>query len=318
MKAPHESVPGEPGPAPAKPLWRRILGWPESGRKRAGWRGIAIHAGRTAVLVVVCSVGLLKIFERRVTYHPTKATERDSVPATMPGIDVEQVWLETADGVRIHGWFVDSTGTDRTMLYFHGNAENLFDCEDWIVALARLRLDLMVIDYRGYGRSEGSPTEEGVYLDAGAAYSYLVETRGVPPGRIVVHGKSLGGDPAGEIAHKLPCAGLILQSAFTSIPDMANRIVPVLPVGWLARERYDNEAKVAEITVPKLIVHSRPDEVVPFWMGEALYEAAAEPKKRVWFDEGTHGGLHFQKRKELLKAFGEFLDQVVPYDTDKR
>lgn len=309
-------APSEPASElePAKPLWRRILEWPGSGRKRTGRRGIAIRVGRTAVLLVVCSVVLLKIFERKVTYHPTKATERDSVPAAVPGIDVEQVWLETADGVRIYGWFVDSTGTDRAMLYFHGNAGNLFDREDWIVALARLRLDLMVIDYRGYGRSEGSPTEEGLYMDAEAAYLFLTETRGVPPGRIVVYGESLGGGPACEIARRFPCAGLILQSAFTSIPDMANRIVPVLPVGWLAGERYDNETKVAGITVPKLIIHSRPDQVVPFWMGEALYEAAAEPKKCVWFDEGTHGGLHFQKRKELLKAFGELLDQVVPME----
>lgn len=279
------------------------------------WRRVGIRVGRTTLLVVACSAVLVAIFERRAVYRSTRATEDDFIPMTVPGIRIEQVWLETADGVRIYGWFVNSLGADRAILYFHGNAGNLFEREDWIVALARLGADVMVIDYRGYGRSEGSPTEKGLYMDAEAAYRYLTEVRGVPPERIVVYGKSLGGGPACEIARRFPCAGLILMSAFTSIPDMANRLVPIFPVGWFVRERYDNLAKVAEIAVPKLVVHSRPDELVPFRMGEALYEAAAGPKRRLWFDEGTHNGLYFQKRAELLRAFGGFLDEVAPQAT---
>ena len=357
---PRPAVPARTGSAA---LWRRILNWPGGGGKSCGWRGpvgsmlwpgrrgIAVRVARTALLLVVCSVTLVMIFERRAIYHPTKAASRGFVPITAPGIEVEEVWLETADGVRIYGWFVDSIGTGNAMLYFHGNSGNLFERLDWILSLAGLGVDVMVIDYRGYGLSEGSPTELGLYADAEAAYRYLTDARGevgsttlspprgevgsttlspprgevgsttlspprgevgsttlspprgVPPERIVVYGKSLGGGPACEVARRHGCAGLILMSAFTNIPD--------IPVGWFTRERFDNLEKVAEIETPKLIIHSRADELVPFRMGEALYEAAAEPKRCLWFDEGGHSGLCFQKRPELLKAFGEFLEEVV-------
>jgi fermentation-respiration switch protein FrsA (DUF1100 family) len=306
-------------------LWRRILGWPGGGGRNCGWRRISFRIARTALLLVVCSVALVMSFERRAIYRPTKAATRDFLPITVPGIEVEEVWLDAADGVRVYAWFVDSVDTNRAMLYFHGNSGNIFDRRDWILSLAGLGVDVMVIDYRGYGLSEGSPTEPGLYADAEAAYRYLADARGVPTERIVVYGKSLGGGPACEVARRhgpggrirqrpgrRGCAGLILMSAFTNIPDMANRVVPVIPAGWFTRERFDNLRKVAEIETPKLIIHSRADELVPFRMGEALYEAAAEPKRCLWFDEGGHSGLCFQKRQELLEAFGEFLEAVVP------
>jgi fermentation-respiration switch protein FrsA (DUF1100 family) len=168
---------------------------------------------------------------------------------------------------------------------------------------------VFALDYRGYGRSEGSPNEEGVYRDARAAYAWLAAR--TPPEKIVVLGKSLGGGPACEIASTSPVGGLIVQSAFTSAKDMSRRVMPFFPARWFMRTSYDNLSKVRAIACPKLFVHGRPDEIVPFDMAERLFEAAAEPKEKAWFDRGDHNGLidangsaYFDTLRRFLRKIG--------------
>lgn len=252
------------------------------------------------------------LFENKLIYFPSKFPAGSWEEAKQEGFQPEDVFLQTTDGVKIHGWFVRGENAKATILFFHGNAGNLSDRYDWVRDLSRLPANVFILDYRGYGKSEGSPNEKGIYLDAQAAYRYLTEQQKVDPKTLVLYGKSIGSGPACELASKFPCAGLILQSPFTKVKDMADRLIPPLPLRWVVRTRFDNLEKIQKITVPKLIVHSRNDEVIPFWMGEKLFQASAEPKQFQAFTRAGHNDLISMERPALLKLFGEFLKRCVP------
>jgi len=256
---------------------------------------------RTAFVTTGVTVGilvvLLMIFEGKLIYFPS----RDGVGPS-PG---EEVWLTAADGVKIHGWYLPHPKARATILHLHGNAGNLEDRRDLVRRMQELGTSVMAIDFRGYGKSEGSPDEAGLYADSRAAYDWLLTK--TTADRIVVHGESLGGGPACELASTVPCGGLVVQSAFTSAPDMAPRVVPWFP-RFLVRTKYDNRAKVARITCRKLFIHSKRDEIVPFDMGEALYAAAAEPKECEWFSGGGHNDLTISYPKKYYSRLEKFLE----------
>ena len=256
---------------------------------------------RTAFVTTGVTVGilvvLLMIFEGKLIYFPS----RDGVGPS-PG---EEVWLTAADGVKIHGWYLPHPKARATILHLHGNAGNLEDRRDLVRRMQELGASVMAIDFRGYGKSEGSPDEAGLYADSRAAYDWLLTK--TTADRIVVHGESLGGGPACELASTVPCGGLVVQSAFTSAPDMAPRVVPWFP-RFLVRTKYDNRAKVARITCRKLFIHSKRDEIVPFDMGEALYAAAAEPKECEWFSGGGHNDLTISYPKKYYSRLEKFLE----------
>lgn len=258
-----------------------------------------------AVLVL-----LLMLFENKLIYLPWKFPQGNWEEIQREKNPPEDVFLQTEDGVKIHGWFVSGENAKASILYFHGNAGNISNRYDWVKDLSRLPANVFIIDYRGYGKSEGRPSEGGIYLDAQAAYRYLIEKRKIDPKTLVIYGKSIGGGPACELASKFPCAGLILQSPFTSIKDMADRLIPPLPLRWIARTRFDNLGKIQKITVPKLIIHSRNDEVIPFWMSEKLFQAAPEPKQFQTYSRAGHNDLIGIEHDDLLKLFGEFLDRL--------
>ncbi len=262
-----------------------------------------VRALRTAGLLVavyfVLGAGFVLIFEDSFIYFP----EKDGVGPS-PGDDV---FLTTSDGVRIHGWYVSHPEARVTLLWFHGNAGNLEDRRGMLSGLRDLGTNVLAIDYRGYGKSGGKPGEEGLYRDARAAYDWLAAK--TPADRIVILGKSLGGGPACELASQVPCGGLVLQSAFTSAPDMASRVLPLFPARWFMRTKFDNLSKVGRIACPKLFVHSRADEIVPFEMGERLFAAASEPKEPAWFDRGGHNNLWITQRREYFARLGEFLER---------
>jgi fermentation-respiration switch protein FrsA (DUF1100 family) len=193
-------------------------------------------------------------------------------------------------------------------LYFHGNAGNISHRLDWMLAISDgLRVDVLGIDYRGYGRSQGSPSEAGLYADAEAAWAFATGKLGLPPAKVVVYGKSLGGAPACELAIRHPPGALILQSCFTSIPAMGKHLLPFLPHDLMARHRFDNLAKVPAIAAPKLVIHSREDEVIPFAMGEALAKAAKPPCTWLPMAGAGHNDLIDVRRAELLDAFDGLL-----------
>ncbi len=230
---------------------------------------------RILITLVVCFAGmvlLMALFERSLIFFPTRYPEGfwdTEAVARGSGCVIEDRYFVAEDGLRLHGWWcrrVAGEADDPVLLFFHGNAGNLSDRAGLAIELAtRTRAEVFIVGYRGYGRSEGRPDEDGLYLDAHAAWRHLTED-GVKPGRIVIFGKSLGGAVAVDLALRAPAAGLIVESSFSSIPDMARAHYPFVP-RFMIRTRMDSLAKVPSVSCPKLFIHSRVDEVVPYRLG---------------------------------------------------
>jgi fermentation-respiration switch protein FrsA (DUF1100 family) len=203
------------------------------------------------------------------------------VAARGSGCEIDDRFFAARDGTRLHGWWcrrLDGNSDDPVLLFFHGNAGNLSHRADLLIEFAtRTPASVFVVGYRGYGRSEGRPKEAGLYLDARAAWTHLTEESGVGADRIILFGKSLGGGVAVDLAMEAPAAGLIVESSFTSIPDMAGAHYPFVPK-FLIRTQMNSVIKVPFVSMPKLFIHSQSDQVVPYRLGRALFEAASEPK----------------------------------------
>lgn len=254
----------------------------------------------------------LFVFQSQFVYYPTRPVSAS--PADI-GVDFESVILETEDGVRLSGWFIPCPDAREVLLFCHGNAGNIGHRLESIAIFHHLGLDVFIFDYRGYGQSEGKPSESGTYQDAEAAWRYLTEERQIKPGRIIIFGRSLGGAVAAWLAQHHTPAALILESSFTSMPDIATTHYPYLPVRWLLRFKYDSAEYLKKVECPVLIVHSRDDEIMPFSHALKLLETAPAPKKLLEIS-GTHneGFLTSGSRyQEGLDAFiTEHLDQS-PY-----
>jgi fermentation-respiration switch protein FrsA (DUF1100 family) len=279
-------------------------------RQHPSWWGRML---RTLGLAVGISVALLTVmgmaFGDRFIFFPSRASEEWEHQRRMIG--AEEVTFAAADGVQLVSWYLRATSARATVLFFHGNAGNLSHRTDILQTLAGLDADVFIVGYHGYGKSAGEPSEASLYLDADAAYTYLTGQRGVPPSRLVVFGESLGGGPAIDLASRQPSAGLIIQSAFTSIGDMASHTLPLFPTGWLLRSKFDNLAKMPHIGVPKLFFATRTDEVVPYQQTRRLFDAASEPKTWVEFDDCGHNDLFWKKRREWTASVRKFLDDVT-------
>jgi fermentation-respiration switch protein FrsA (DUF1100 family) len=269
-------------------------------------RALGLAVGISVVLLTVMGMS----FGDRFIFFPSRASEEWNHQRRMIG--AEEVTFPAADGEQLVSWYLRATRARATVLFFHGNAGNLSHRSDILQTLTGLDADVFIVGYHGYGKSAGEPSEAHLYLDADAAYAYLTEQRGVPPSRLVVFGESLGGGPAIDLASRQPCAGLIVQSSFTSIRDMASHTVPFFPTGWLIRSKFDNLAKIPQVGVPKLFFATRTDEVVPYQQTRRLFDAAAEPKTWVEFDDCGHNDLFWKKRHEWAAAVRQFLDDVAP------
>lgn len=224
------------------------------------------------------------------------------------GLDYEDVTLETSDGVRLHGWFVPGAST-RVLLFFHGNAGNISHRLHSIRDFHDLGLAVFIIDYRGYGASDGKPGEQGLYRDAEAAWQHLVAERGIGADQIILFGRSLGGSVASMLAAKQEPLALIVESSFTSVPDIGQDAYPWLPVRWLARFRHATREHVASVRCPVLVVHSRDDEIIPLHHGEAIFAAAPEPK--VFLEiRGGHNDGPITSATTYRKGLRKFLDSL--------
>lgn len=262
-----------------------------------------------AGLAYAALVAGVYLFQSRLLYLPEMPSRALMADPGALGLDYQDVALQTDDGVALHGWYVPAPGARRALLFFHGNAGNISHRLDSIRIFHDLGLDVLIIDYRGYGRSEGSPSEQGTYRDAQAAWRYLIEERGMDPGQIVMFGRSLGAAVAAWLAARHPPGALILESAFRSVPAMAAELYPWLPVRWLARLRYDTEAYVSRVQAPVLVIHSREDEIVPFAHGQAIHEAAGEPKSLLRLRGGHNDG--FMVSADAYRAgLAEFLRRL--------
>jgi fermentation-respiration switch protein FrsA (DUF1100 family) len=235
----------------------------------------------------------------------------DRTPADID-IDYEDVSIETSDGVRLHGWFVPGSG-ERVLLFFHGNAGNISHRLESIRQFLRLGLSVLIIDYRGYGQSEGRTSEQGIYRDAEAAWRYLVENRDTPQERIIVFGRSMGASAAAQLAARYRPLALIVESSFTSVPDIAAEYYRWLPVRWLTRLRHSTKDLVRGASSPVLVIHSRDDEIVRFHHGEAIFEAAREPKAFLEL-RGTHNDAYLRDEQNYLAGLRSFLDRLPSDD----
>jgi len=245
--------------------------------------------------------------QHRLVYLPDATLY--ATPAAL-GLDFQERWIATADGVRLHAWWIPGPREAPAVLFLHGNAGNISHRLDTIRLLAELGVGVLIVDYRGYGRSGGTPDEQGSYEDARAALAHLSRELGVPAERVVVFGRSLGGGIASWLAAHHDCAGLVLESTWTSLPDLAATIYPLFPVRLLARIRYDSLSRVAVARCPVLVVHSRDDEIVPFSHGERLFAAAREPK-RLLAISGSHNEGFLLSGAPYRDGIARFLHEVA-------
>jgi fermentation-respiration switch protein FrsA (DUF1100 family) len=226
------------------------------------------------------------------------------------GLEYEDVSLATSDGERLHGWYVPAPKRRGVVLFFHGNAGNISHRLDSVETFHQLGLDTLIIDYRGYGQSTGKATEQGTYLDAQAAWDYLVNERGVPAERIIVFGRSLGGAIGTWLGAQHTPAGVIIESSFTSGVDIARRFYPFLPAHMITRLRYPVAEYASRLECPVLVVHSRDDEIIPFDMGQSIY-AAVKQRKSFLELRGDHNNGFFLSRHEYVPALDGVIESVL-------
>ena len=253
-------------------------------------------------------------FQSRLIYFPNIGGSGLATPATR-GMTYEDVVFEATDGVRLHGWFVSAPEERAVVLFFHGNAGDITHRLDTIALFHELGLSTFIIDYRGYGRSEGSPTEQGTYADAEGAWLYLTRERGIAPDRIVIFGRSLGASIGTWLAAQHKPAALIVEAAFTSAPDLASHHYWFLPVRTLARFRYDTRDYLQRVTSPVLIFHGAQDEIVPITHGRQLLDVANEPKEFVELI-GGHNDAFFLSGPLYRRSLAEFLARHGPAATE--
>lgn len=266
---------------------------------------------RRLILIVLLTYAgvcvLIGVLQSRLIYFPTR--EYHSTPKDI-GLPFEDLTLTTADKISIAAWYVPADPGNLTIIFCHGNAGNISDRLVTLQILNRLGLNVLIFDYRGYGRSTGKPNESGTYQDAETAWRYLVETRGANPGRIVLVGRSLGGAVAIELASRHTPAALVVESTFTNLIDIGRLHYPLLPVRWLLTYEYDSMSKVSHIRCPKLFIHGEFDELIPPDNGRRLFDAAAEPK--TWLlTPGGHNDGGFTYSHETQRYFAEFLSQLT-------
>jgi fermentation-respiration switch protein FrsA (DUF1100 family) len=265
--------------------------------------GPLLFLGLVAVLAVIgFRSGLI---ERHFIYFPSN--DLTANPSDF-GLAFEEVLFTASDDVQLHGWFVPGEG-GITWLWFHGNAGNISQrLENLKLLHDELGVSVFLFDYRGYGRSQGTPSEKGTYRDAEAALAYLRSREDVDPERIVFFGRSLGTGVAVELATHYPPYGLILESPFLSIQDMAKRAYPILSLLPLLRTRYDSVGKIGKLEVPILVLHGDRDDIIPFEAGRTLFEKAKEPKNFYTITGAGHNDTYVVGGAEYFSVLRHFTE----------
>lgn len=291
MDSPHDEQSNESKPANR---WR----W---------FRHLALRLILYAVLAWGISCIYLYFYQDNLLFYPSR--NYDDHPA-MP---FEEVTLTSPDGVRLAAWFFPLAQPRYTVLFSHGNAGNMSHRMNTVEFWLELNCQIMMYDYRGFGHSEGKPSETGLYADAEAAWNWLVEVKHIEPAAIVIHGRSLGAAVALHRAVSLSAedaaAAVILESAFLSVPTLASEFYPFFPVRLLSRYAFDNEQRIASVAIPKLIIHGARDELIPFRHGVTLYETAQAPRQFLRI-EGDHNTGFLADQDTYRRGIKAFLTQV--------
>ncbi len=250
---------------------------------------------------------LLFVFQEKMVFFPGK---RIGDTPEAAGLNYEDVHLTTDDNIKIHGWYVPHPKAQATLLFFHGNAGNLSHRLESIALFHDMDLSVFIIDYRGYGRSGGRPSELGTYRDAMAAWNYLVDERRLRPDGIIVFGRSLGGAVAAWLAAQVRPAAVILESTFTSVKELGKHYYPYLPVSWISRIHYPVDEYITSFNSPVLVIHSEQDEVIPARLGQRLFERAPEPKLFLPIS-GDHNNGFLLSRDAYVKGIKRFLQTCM-------
>ena len=264
----------------------------------------------TALLLISFAARYMLILDRMMIYFPQRGLE--ATPDSI-GLDYEDVYLTASDGTRIHGWHIPGR-SGVTLLWFHGNAGNISHRLDNILILnQRLGVSALIIDYRGYGLSEGKPSEKGLYMDAEAAFGYLIDELGLEAERdVVLFGRSLGVGVAVEMGTRYKVKGVILESGFTSIREMAESSGSPLPISLvltLFEARYDSLSKIGRVESPVMVLHGDRDDTVPYWMAEKLYASASEPKTLYRIRGASHNDTYHVGGDAYFKALEDFISR---------
>jgi|MudIll2142460700_1097286.scaffolds.fasta_scaffold04141_3 hypothetical protein len=260
------------------------------------------------ILVYVLLIAYVYVKQGSMLYFPLK--EIETTPLAI-GLDYRELTLRTKDGVDISAWYIPAENARGYVLFCHGNAGNISHRLDSIRIFHSLGLGVLIFDYRGYGRSKGAPDEEGTYRDAEGAWDYLVDSLHVNPEKIIFFGRSLGSAVAAEMALRKQAGVLIVESGFTSVPDLGSSFYPYLPVRLLSKYRYASIEKVGKIKIPKLFIHSPEDEIVPYEQGRRLFERAGEPKEFLQLNGGHNEGF-LLSGNTYVEGLKGFLSKYLP------
>jgi len=267
-------------------------------------------------IFVMCSFGLLLLnvwfyFQQpSMIFYPY--AKLDSTPTNW-GLEYEDVSITTGDKVVLHGWYLPIKSTtpkdaNQVVLFFHGNAGNISHRGDSLEIFHRLGLNVLIIDYRGYGKSEGVASEQGFYRDAKAAWQYLIEQRGHQASEVIIFGRSMGGAVAAQLASQVQAGALILESTFSSVKDMAGMVMPIISKLVYLRYDFDTTGTISRVKIPLLVLHSPEDEIVPYSLGVKVYNAANSPR---YFYElhGSHNAGFVQSQPGYEQAIATFLEE---------
>ncbi|MDX1671931.1 MAG: alpha/beta fold hydrolase [Balneolaceae bacterium] len=260
------------------------------------------------VLLGYLSIVLLVwAFQKKLIYYPSAHLFQDPAAANL---NYRDVTFRSGEEFNLHGWYIPHDDARATLLFFHGNAGNISGRVHLLRKLHDAGFSTLIFDYRGYGRSQGTPSEEGTYRDAKAAWEFLTGELEIPASRIVLFGRSLGGAVAAWLATQTDPAGLILESTFISAARIGADVYPFLPVRKLIRFEYNTAERIKKLKIPILIAHSREDELIPFEHGKALYEMAQEPKYFLEM-QGGHANGYAETGAEYLQALRDFAQRAV-------
>jgi len=238
--------------------------------------------------------------DRRVVFTPAQA-----------GLDYQDLWIETTDGERLHGWLVKAASHAPLFLFFHGNAGNIGDRVENVALLVRAGISVLIFDYRGYGRSSGKPTEEGLYLDGRTVYDYAVGSLAYRPRDVVLFGRSLGAAVAAHLASRVEVAGVILESAFTNLKDLAWIHYPFIPGKFLVKRKFNVVEMVKKVKAPLLVIHGDRDSLVPLRMGERVYKQAPGPKEFYVIPGAGHNDTELVGGETYIRRLRSFVYRVT-------
>ncbi|HEX2405077.1 MAG TPA: alpha/beta hydrolase [Acidimicrobiia bacterium] len=267
-------------------------------------KAIAVVAG-----LAVLGLAATWLFQRSLIYFPIE--EMPSIDTVLPG--GEEVTFPTEDGIVLTAWYLPVPGdNETTVIVFNGNAGNRSHRAPLARALTDQGFAVLLTDYRGYGGNPGSPSEEGLILDAAAALAYLERRPDVDSDRLVFFGESLGASVALRLASDHPPAGLILRSPFTSLAEVGEAHYPLLPVSWMLRDRYENTDLITQSATPLLIILGTADGIVPPEQSRRLYDAASAPRKRIHVIDGAdHNDPSLSHGAEMVSEMAGFLDDAL-------